>query len=104
MFADLPWNAINDGELSWDDPQVQEHIRHLDRDCEWYEDEEGFLYIVDEDSLDLVHGPDNEMSDAIFDAAANGEALHRLDDVIPGLCHVSYVLRRFSDTEGFYHA
>lgn len=103
MFANLPVNAIADGRLSWGDPGVQTHIKHLD-DCEWYEDDEGFLYIVDPEADTLIHGPDNEMSDAMYKALLGEAPKHRLEERIEGLEYVGWMLHRFNSEDGFYHA
>lgn len=103
MFADLPVNAIAEGCLSWDDAKVQEHIKHLDN-CEWYECNCRFLYIVDLDSDELIWGPDNEMAQEMYDALQAGALEHRLEKGIEGLSYVHHILHRFTIEEGFYHA
>jgi len=102
MFFDLPIEAIADGRLSWNDPEVQEHIKHLD-DCEWYE-WKGFLYVVDEKADELIHGPDDEIARALYDALQNGAYTHRLEDHVEGIAYVSWMLHRFNTVDGFYHA
>jgi len=68
MFANLPWNAIQDGHLSWEDSRVEAHINQLIDECHWYIDAEGFLYIVDFEAEE-VHGPACEdTQEAIADA------------------------------------
>ena len=65
---------------------------------EWYEDKDGFLYIITNDEL---YGPDNEMYDAIIKALHRGVVPERLDGALP-LTHVGYILRRHSQEDGFY--
>lgn len=102
MYANLPVNHIWDGDLSWDDPAVQEHIEKI-LAAPWYEDDEdGFLYIVLEDSIE---GPDNAMADTMLAALRLGVCTDwTLDEHLGGLTCVSPVLHRFNHVDGFYHA
>lgn len=103
MFANLPMNEIADGHLTWESPEVQAHIKSLIWG-EWYEDEEGYLYIVMDEAGDQVHGPDNEMADAMTVALNGGALSYRLEEFIEGLFYIDYILRRFTPEDGFYHA
>lgn len=100
MFAGLPWNALNDGLLQWDSPQVEEHIEEI-LWKPWFEDREGYLYIVGEDE---IFGPDNEMADKIGRALDEGVMEEFVNKYIEGLEYVPHVLRRFNPQDGFYHA
>jgi hypothetical protein len=105
MFANLPIDAIRDGNLSWEDSCVQKHIRDLLWE-EWYEDAEGYLYIVAKDADEWVYGPDNEMADRIASELGSrcGVASWKLAEVIEELTYIDYILRRFSEEDGFYHS
>ncbi len=99
MYANLPTNDIQDGNLSWSDETVQAHIEEL-MQCPWYKCEEGYLYIV---TPGEVEGPDNEMIDVIVKALHSGVHEEMLDWAIKDLTHVDSVLRRFNPVDGFYH-
>lgn len=99
MYANLPVNDIQDGHLSWDDESVRAHVKELTW-APWYEDEEGYLYIIS----DEVEGPDNEMAEAITRALHSGAHEEFLDGVVKELSYVDCVLRRFNPIDGFFHA
>lgn len=105
MYADLPTNAIQDEELSWDDPRVIEHVEHLLNDCEWFEDEEGYLYIVDGTKSEM-HGPDNNKASQIWEAyecLGNDSAWDIAKAA--GVFYIPVILRRFDPGGlGLYHA
>lgn len=101
MFCDL--SLDENGHLLQGDPSVPGRIRELFW-TEWYEDTEGCLYIVDELSDEWVHGPDNEMADKIAAELEGGAAPWELANLFEELTYVDYVLRRFDEETGFYHA
>lgn len=100
MYCDLPRNE--EERAFWTDTQIEQRVKEL-MWTEWYEDTEGYLYITDAMSDEWVYGPDNEMADKIAEALNGGAGHWELHEIIEGLNHVDYVLRRFNEEDGFYH-
>ena len=103
MFANLPTNYIDDGDLSWEDENVVGHIQEL-LHSPWYTDDDGALYIV----ADEIEGPDNEMADKIARVCSqypgDRDVEYGLDDFVDGIGYIPPTLRRFNVVDGFYHA
>ena len=73
----------------------------------WYEDEEGFLYILP--PVDMGHegyGPDNDIMDELwrFVHEHKGHPCTEEETQSLGLTRVNYILWRWSPEDGFYHA
>jgi hypothetical protein len=98
VFANLPVNAVWDGDLEWED--LAEQIGEL-LGAPWYEDDEGFLYIV---APDEIEGPDSETLDLMNFLLRWGVQEGDLADFVDSIEPVPYVLRRFNRYDGFYHA
>ena len=101
MYADLPLDK--NGHLLQEEPRVPARVKALIW-AEWYEDAEGYLYIVDTTSDEWVYGPDCEISDRIADELDCGTSAWELAEVIEELAYVDYIFRRFSPEDGFFHA
>ena len=80
MFANLPINHLQDGEMSWESLEVVSHIEEL-MNCKWY-DWHGLLII---DGPDDIEGPD-------------------IDTIPAEAVLIPEALKRFSQEDGFYHA
>ena len=102
MFANLPTNAIQDGDLTWND--VSDQVQEL-MGVPWFDDDEGLLYIVD-CCGDEVQGPDNDLADDLWEALCDaGEGVSEWDVAEKeGVHYIPEILRRFTTEDGFHHA
>lgn len=78
-----------------------------DFDSQWFEDDDGFLYIIGGPGRDdLALGPDNETSDRILGTlrASGSNRLSKDEITSLGLLEIPDVLKRFNPLDGFYHA
>jgi len=77
---------------------------------DWFEDEDGFLYIVPVGDGAETIGPDNETEDWLNayyrDNEEEGWVPHPSDELLKkhGLHTIPPVLRRFNPYDGYYHA
>jgi hypothetical protein len=70
---------------------------------DWFEDNDGFLYIIPTDDGE-IDGPDTCIMDALNKLCReNGKVTDRDAECLE-LTRVDEVLKRFSEEEGFYHA
>ena len=74
---------------------------------DWFEDEEGFLYIVPTDEYGFAEtiGPDNETKDWLNNYYLYHNEVPNNDQLTDhGLVEIPAVLRRFDPDCGYYHA
>lgn len=77
---------------------------HLDKG-DWFEDEEGFLYIIPRpDVVAEIDGPDNAIMVELNRLCREHGGVSDEDAERLGFTRVDDVLKRFSDEDGFYHA
>lgn len=98
MFANLPVNHVWDGDWEWEDlaGQIDEIMN-----SPWYEGPEGCIYIVTPDGIE---GPDGIVLDAMNRLLRLGCCDCDLDVYLGKLTWIPFVLRRFNEVDGFYHA
>ena len=71
----------------------------------WYEDDNGFLYIIPpQDAIAECEGPDNDIMDIIEAHSREGGIFDETYGEMLGLMYIHDFLKRFSDYEGYYHA
>lgn len=109
-FANLPVNAIDDGDLSWGDESVANHVVDI-MDAPWFEDSDGFLYIAVDD---CIEGADTPIAEALFKALWSDEKDRLMNEwevdmrdvaATIGIAFIPKVLHRFdAGGLGFYHA
>jgi len=96
------------------DTGLFEYEEALDKRADWYEDEEGNLYIVPWDEEHEIEGPDTEEEDVLRAicrikakrgiVGPDGEVNVTAAAGDIGLHYVAYYLHRFTVEDGYYHA
>lgn len=86
-------------------PEFQQHIywqAYMDGD--WYDDDEGFLYIITAETSDLEHyGPENEIMDEI-NRLSRQKGMPTEDDCVAlGLFRIYEHQKRWTPEDGYYY-